>query len=132
MELQLIKEAQRRKLLSEVVEVISFCVFLVTIFFVVYHDDIQLRFLGHNVEFPTIYNVRFLGLKVLDWLSATIFIFLSLSLFTRKEIEVSFFHKEILVIFTIYGVAGIIGFFYGMIYDYPFERWYQDFQQTLY
>ncbi|MBI5215674.1 MAG: hypothetical protein HY960_07960 [Ignavibacteriae bacterium] len=37
-----------------------------------------------------------------------------------------------LIVFGVYATAGVIGFIYGLFYDYHWERWYQDFQQTLY
>lgn len=117
---------------STIFQITAFCLCLTTISFAIIHDDVQILSPSQITEDPSVYNIRFLGLKLMDWLSIGTVIFLSLNLLLLGKIEDTPFHRYILTILIIYLIAGIIGFIYGIFYNYPWERWYQDLQHTLY
>lgn len=98
---------------------------------VVYFDDIQLagRLPG---EAPTIYNVRFLGVKLIDILSLGLLFVAACHQFFRETIRVTPVHRNLLIIFGIYCYAAVVGFAYSFAFAYDYQIWLQDFQQVVY
>lgn len=98
---------------------------------VVYFDDIQI--VGRSSEeVPTIYNVRILGIKIIDAISLGLAFLLALYLVLRERFDTSSFHTNIAIIFLVYCYAGLVGFAYSFFYRYDYTIWVQDFQQTIY
>lgn len=98
---------------------------------IVYFDDLQIVGRGES-ELPTIYNVRFLGIKILDAVSILLTFLLALYLIVRERTIVTPFHKYVAVIFLVYCYAGLVGFIYSYFYNYDYLIWLQDFQHTIY
>lgn len=105
--------------------------YIIVIAAVVYFDDLQIVGRGET-ELPTIYNVRFLGIKILNSISILLTFLLVLYLIVHERAIITPFHKYIAVIFLIYCYAGLVGFIYSFFYNYDYLIWLQDFQQTLY
>ncbi len=98
---------------------------------VIYFDDIQLP--GSSAgEAPTIYNVRILGVKIIDLLSAGLLAVAAAYQLFRGTIRVTPVHRDILIIFGVYCYAGIVGFAYSFAFAYDYQVWLQDFQQVIY
>ena len=98
---------------------------------IVYFDDLQIVGRG-EAELPTIYNVRFLGIKVLDAMSIVLTLLLIVYLVVTDTTIVTPFHRYVGIMFLAYCYAGIIGYIYSFFYHYDYLIWLQDFQQVLY
>jgi hypothetical protein len=98
---------------------------------IVYFDDLQIVGRGES-ELPTIYNVRFLGIKILDAVSILLALLLVLYTIVRERTIVTPFHKYVAVMFLVYCYAGLVGFIYSFFFNYDYLIWLQDFQHTLY
>jgi hypothetical protein len=105
--------------------------YVIVVAAVIYFDDLQIVGRGET-ELPTIYNVRFLGIKILDGISILLTFLLVLYLVVHERTTITPFHKYIAVIFLVYCYAGVVGFIYSFFYNYDYLIWLQDFQQTLY
>src|SRR5437016_2917489 len=97
------------ELLQDVFGWLNFWFFLAAVAVVIYYDDIQITPDGVS-DAPTIFNVRILGLKILDIMALVILFLSSIQIFLEGKVHVSVFHKYVAWIFLSYWFSGIIGF----------------------
>lgn len=120
-----------KELTFDFVSRLGFFFLLLSVAAIIYFDDIQIA--KHSTdEAPTIYNIRIVGLKIIDLISLSLFGILIIYLLIRKEFEITFFHRFIFTIITIYLYAGIVGFLYSFFLQYDYLIWIQDFQAVIY
>ncbi len=111
--------------------VVILFLYVIVVAAIVYFDDLQIVSRGQT-ELPTIYNVRVLGIKILDAVAIFLTFLLAFYLILRGRVIVTPFHRYIGVVFLVYCYAGLVGFIYSFFLDYDYLIWLQDFQQTLY
>ena len=70
---------------------ISFVLLMIVVLIIIYYDDIQIT---SGAEAPTIYNLRIIGLKVIDLLALSLTMSLILSFVFDGKLEISQFHKN--------------------------------------
>jgi len=110
---------------------LGFFFYIIILGIIIYFDDIQLT--AHtSEEVATIYNIRILGIKIIDGLSIFLIFLMLVYLFLLNKFAVTSFHRYMGTIFLIYCYAGLIGFIYFFFYDYDLNIWVQDFQHTIY
>lgn len=117
--------------MRELIGTASFVLLVLVTALVVYFDDIQLA--GSSAgEASTIYNVRILGVKVIDLLSVvTLGLTFAYQLF-RGAVRLTPVHRNLAIIFGVYCYAGLMGFAYSFAFAYDYQIWMQDFQQVIY
>jgi hypothetical protein len=108
----------------------GFLLLLVGMIAILWGDDLQL--VHADQEVPTVFNVRLAGIKIMDLLSAALFLLAVLKTALTDRLEWTSGHTAIMAMLATYLYAGIVGFLYsfGLRYDYTY--WVQDLQQTLY
>ncbi|RPH36221.1 hypothetical protein EHM92_04875 [bacterium] len=98
---------------------------------IIYADDIQIVESSAR-EIPTIYNIRFFGVKIIDGISIFLIGVVGAYLLFRERITVTSFHRQMGIIFLVYCYAGMVGFIYSFFYQYDYLIWLQDFQPVIY
>jgi hypothetical protein len=112
-------------------ETVSFIALISVLAFIIYFDDIQIVTKSID-EAPTIFNVRVMGIKIMDFMTVGLIVLCLACIFFRDRIAVTIFHKNIAWMFLTYWYAGIVGVCYSFFLDYDYRIWIQDFQQILY
>lgn len=131
MDIVLEQPEQRMTFLRSFVGWLGIGMFVLVLGMVSYFDDIQLVATTAQ-EVATIYNVRVVGLKIVDWIALSLGAITLWYLSFKREVRWEPFHRDITTIFLVYCYAGVVGFIYSFSRSYDYLIWVQDFQQTLY
>lgn len=116
--------------LAKLIGSAGFLLLLVGIAAILWGDDIQL--VQADQEAPTVFNVRLGGVKIMDLLSASIFLLVLLKMAFEDRVEWTSGHTAIFAMLAAYLYAGFVGFAYSFGLRYDYVHWIQDLQQTLY